>query len=137
MKTLELRVRRQCDNALTVARFLSTHPRVERVHYPGLADDPYHELARVQMSGFTGMLAFTVKGGLEEARRVTDRLQLILYASSLGGVESLASLPVRTSHLRYSPEDLVKAGVAPGMIRLSCGVESAEDLVSDLRSALG
>lgn len=137
MKTLELRVKRQCDNALTVARFLRNHPRVESVNYPGLEDDPYHARAKAQMSGYTGMLAFTVKGGLEEARRVTDRLGLILYASSLGGVESVASLPVRTSHIRYSPEDLAKAGVTPGMIRLSCGVESAEDLVLDLQSALG
>lgn len=137
MKTLELRVQRQCDNALAVARSLEKHPKVERVYYPGLESDPYHKLARSQMSGFTGMLAFSVKGGLEEARRVTDRLQLVLYASSLGGVESVASLPVRTSHIRYSPEDLVKAGVTPGMIRLSCGVESADDLVLDLQTALG
>ncbi len=137
MKTLEVRVRRQCDNALAVAKSLEKHPRVERVYYPGLESDPYHKLAGSQMSGFTGMLAFSVKGGLEEARRVTDRLKLILYASSLGGVESVASLPVRTSHIRYSPEDLVKAGVTPGMIRLSCGVESADDLVLDLQTALG
>ena len=137
MKTLELRVKRQCDNALAVAKSLEHHPRVERVYYPGLASDPYHKLASRQMSGFTGMLAFSVKGGLEEARQVTDRLKLILYASSLGGVESVASLPVRTSHIRYSPEDLVKAGVTPGMIRLSCGVESADDLVLDLQTALG
>lgn len=137
MKTLEIRVRRQCDNAMAVAQFLKTHPRVERVYYPGLEDDPYHALAERQMSGFTGMLTFSMKGGLEEARRVTDGLKLILYASSLGGVESVASLPVRTSHIRYSPEDLVKAGVTPGMIRLSCGVESADDLVADLRTALG
>ena len=136
MKTLELRVERQCANALALAEFLQNHKRVERVHYPGLKSDPFHSAAAAQMSGFTGMLAFTVRGGLEEARRVTDRLRLILYASSLGGVESVASLPVRTSHLRYSPEDLAKAGVTPGMIRLSCGVESAEDLLADLESAL-
>jgi cystathionine beta-lyase/cystathionine gamma-synthase len=136
MKTLELRVRAQCANAQAVAEFLKTHPRVQQVHYPGLPSDPYHELAKSQMSGFTGMLAFTVAGGLEEARRVTDRLKLILYASSLGGVESVASLPVRTSHLRYRPEDLARAGVSPGMIRLSCGVESADDLIADLKSAL-
>ena len=137
MKTLELRVERQCANALALAEFLRQHPQVERVHYPGLKDDPYHKAALAQMSGFTGMLAFTVRGGLEAARRVTDRLKLILYAPSLGGVESVATLPVRTSHLHYSPEDLVRSGVTPGMIRLSCGVESAEDLVSDLQSALG
>jgi cystathionine gamma-synthase len=137
MKTLELRVQRQCANAQAVAEFLKSHPRVESVCYPGLKDDPYHRAATAQMTGFTGMLAFTVKGGLEEARRVTDGFKLILYAASLGGVESVASLPVRTSHIRYGAADLAKAGVSPGMIRLSCGVESAADLISDLQSALG
>lgn len=137
MKTLEIRVQRQCVNAHKIAEFLSGHPRVESVNYPGLPSDVYHKTACKQMSAFTGMLAFTVKGGLEEARRITDGFKLVLYAPSLGGVETVASLPVRTSHLHYSPEDLITAGVTPGMIRLSCGIESPADLIADLKSALG
>jgi cystathionine beta-lyase/cystathionine gamma-synthase len=136
MKTLSLRVLRQCENAQRLAEFLAGHAQVEAVHYPGLASDVYHETAARQMSGYTGMLAFCVRGGLERARRVTDRLRLILYAPSLGGVESVASLPVRTSHLHYQPEDLARAGVTPGMIRLSCGIEDAADLIADLEQAL-
>jgi cystathionine beta-lyase/cystathionine gamma-synthase len=137
MKTVELRVRRQCENAMALAGFLSTHPKVESVNYPGLPSDPYHVLAKSQMSAFTGMLSFTVRGGLQMARKVTDRFDLILYAPSLGGVETLATLPVRTSHLHYSPEDLKRAGVSEGMIRISCGIEAADDLIADLKQALG
>jgi len=136
MKTLELRVRRQCENAQAIAEFLAGHPEVLSVNYPGLPSDPFHETAQRQMSAFGGMLAFTVKGGLEGARRVTDRMQLVLYAPSLGGVESIASLPVRTSHLYYGKEDLKRAGVSEGMIRLSCGIEAAADLIADLEQAL-
>jgi cystathionine beta-lyase/cystathionine gamma-synthase len=136
MKTLELRVMRQSQNAQKLAESLAGHPAVEKVDYPGLPDSGYHQIARKQMSAYTGMLAFTVKGGLEAARRVTDRLKLILYAPSLGGVESVASLPVRTSHLHYSPEDLERAGVTQGMIRISCGIESADDLIADTKQAL-
>jgi cystathionine beta-lyase/cystathionine gamma-synthase len=136
MKTLELRVMRQCQNAQQLALFLSDHPQVEKVDYPGLPGSGYHQIAQKQMSAYTGMLAFTVLGGLEAARRVTDRLKLVLYAPSLGGVESVASLPVRTSHLHYSPEDLERAGVTQGMIRISCGIESADDLIADIKQAL-
>ena len=136
MKTLELRVERQCHNAEKLADFLSGHPAVEQVHYPGLAADVYHQIAIKQMKAFTGMLAFTVRGGLEAARRVTDRLKLVLYAPSLGGVESVASLPVRTSHLHYTPEDLKRAGITEGMIRISCGIEASGDLIADLGQAL-
>jgi len=136
MKTLELRVHRQCANAMALAEFLSRHPKVEAVNYPGLPSDPYHRVAKSQMSAYTGMLAFTVKGGLAEARRVTDNLKLVLYAASLGGVESVASLPVRTSHLHYTKEDLATAGVSDGMIRISCGIEAGQDLIADLKQAL-
>lgn len=136
MKTLELRVQRQCTNAMALAEFFSGHPQVEAVDYPGLLNHQYHEVASRQMSAFGGMLAVTVKGGLEGARRVTDRLKLVLYAPSLGGVESVASLPVRTSHLFYSEEDLKRAGVSPGMIRISCGIESTDDLIADWKQAL-
>jgi methionine-gamma-lyase len=136
MKTLEVRMLRQCENAMRVARFLSTHPRVERVHYPGLASHPEHRLARKQMTGFGAMLAFDVKGGLAAARRFCDRVKLFILAVSLGGVESLVILPIYTSHDGMSAEELTAAGVNPGTVRMSVGLEDPEDLIDDLRQAL-
>jgi methionine-gamma-lyase len=136
MKTLELRVRRQCETALKVARFLERHPKVARVHYPGLTSHPQHRLARRQMRGFGSMLAFDMKGGLPAARRVCDRVRLFLLAASLGGVESLVVLPIYTSHYKMSPAELRAAAVEPGTVRVSIGLEAPEDLIADLRQAL-
>ena len=136
MKTLELRVRRQCENAMTVAKFMEKHPKVARVHYPGLASHPDHRLAKNQMRGFGSMLAFDLKGGLPAARRFCDRTRIFLLASSLGGVESLVVLPIYTSHYHMSNEELSKAGVSPGTVRVSVGLEDAADLLADLRQAL-
>ena len=136
LKTLELRVRRQCQTAMTVARFLERHPKVKRVHYPGLASHPDHRLARRQMRGFGGMLAFDISGGLPEARRFCDRTRIFMLAASLGGVESLIVLPIYTSHFRMSPGELAAAGVQPGTVRISVGLEDPADLLADLRQAL-
>jgi methionine-gamma-lyase len=136
LKTLGLRVRRQEQNALAVAQFLEAHPKVARVHYPGLASHPDHELAKRQMSGFGSMLAFDLKGGLSAARRFCDRVQLFLLAASLGGVESLVVLPIYTSHYRMSAAELARAGVTPGTVRVSVGLEDTEDLLADLKQAL-
>jgi methionine-gamma-lyase len=136
MKTLELRVRRQCENAMAVAKFLEKHPKVARVHYPGLPSHPDHKLARQQMRGFGAMLAFDHKGGLAGARRFGDRIRVFLLAASLGGVESLAVLPIYTSHYNMSPAELQAAGVSPGTVRVSVGLEDAKDLIEDLRQAL-
>lgn len=136
MKTLETRMRRQAATALQVARFLERHPKVARVHYPGLRSHPGHALARRQMSGFGAMLAFDLKGGLAAARRFGNRIRLFLLAGSLGGVESLAVLPIYTSHHHMSVEELAAAGVSPGTVRLSIGVEDAADLLADLKQAL-
>jgi methionine-gamma-lyase len=136
LKTLELRVRRQCDTAMSVARFLDRHPEVSRVHYPGLASHPDHRLARRQMRGFGGMLAFDLKGGLAAARRFCDRTQIFLLAASLGGVESLIVLPIYTSHYRMSTQELAAVGVQPGTVRVSVGLEDPRDLIADLRWAL-
>ena len=136
MKTLETRMRRQTATALQVARFLERHPKVARVHYPGLRSHPGHALARRQMSGFGAMLAFDLKGGLGAARRFGNRIRLFLLAGSLGGVESLAVLPIYTSHHHMSVEELAAAGVSPGTVRLSIGVEDAADLLADLKQAL-
>jgi methionine-gamma-lyase len=136
IKTLEVRVERQCANAMAVARFLARHPKVARVHYPGLPTHPDHRLAQRQMAGFGGMLAFDLKGGLPAARRLCDRVRIFLLAASLGGVESLVVLPIYTSHYRMSAKELTAAGVEPGTVRVSVGLEDPRDLIEDLRQAL-
>jgi cystathionine beta-lyase/cystathionine gamma-synthase len=136
LKTLEVRVQRQCQTAMAVACFLERHPKVTRVHYPGLASHPDHRLARCQMRGFGGMLAFDIKGGLPAARRFCDRTRIFMLAASLGGVESLIVLPIYTSHFRMSPGELAAAGVQAGTVRVSVGLEDPADLLADLRQAL-
>ena len=136
LKTLDVRVRRQCENAMAVAKSLARHPKVARVHYPGLASHPDHRLAKRQMSGFGSMLAFDLRGGLPAARRFCDRVRVFLLASSLGGVESLVVLPIYTSHYRMSAQELAAAGVEPGTVRVSVGLEDADDLIADLKQAL-
>jgi cystathionine beta-lyase/cystathionine gamma-synthase len=121
---------------MNVAKFLENHPKVARVHYPGLASHPDHALARRQMKGFGAMLAFDLKGGLAAARRFCDRVHVFLLAVSLGGVESLVSLPVYTSHYNMTTPELRAVGVGPGTVRVSVGIEDPEDLLNDLRQAL-
>ena len=137
LKTLPVRMQRHNATAGQVARFLAGDRRVTQVFYPGLASHPDHEIARAQMSGFGGMVTFEVPHGLDGAARVFDRLQVIRRATSLGGVDSLVSLPVLTSHYNYSDEDLRRAGVTPGMLRVSLGLEDEADLIEDLNQALG
>jgi cystathionine beta-lyase/cystathionine gamma-synthase len=127
LRTLEMRVDRHNANALAVAEFLETHPRVRRVYYPGLASHPQHALAKRQMTGFGGLLSFEVEGTFDDARRVIDRLRLVHSAVSLGGVESLAAQPAA-----MWPETDSLAS----LVRLSVGVESARDLIDDLSQAL-
>ena len=136
MKTLEVRVPRQCQTALTVARYLEEHPKVARVHYPGLPSHPDHKLAKRQMKGFGAMMAFDLKGGLAAARRFCDRTRVFLLAASLGGVESLVVLPIYSSHYRMSVAELRAAGLEPGTVRVSIGLEDPADLIEDLRQAL-
>jgi methionine-gamma-lyase len=136
LKTLEVRVDRQCRTALAVARFLQRHPKIARVYYPGLESHPNHRLAQRQMRGYGGMLAFDVKGGLSAARRFCDRAKIFLLAASLGGVESLIVLPIYTSHYGMSKVELEAAGVSPGTVRVSIGLEDASDLIADMRQAL-
>jgi methionine-gamma-lyase len=136
MKTLHLRVPRQCENALALARRLEGHPGVLRVLYPGLPSHPGHDVARRQMSAFGGMVTLVLAGGLPAAERFYDRLRLVARAASLGGVESLASLPLHTSHYGLPEEKLREAGIDPGMVRLSMGVEDTDDLIADVEQAL-
>jgi methionine-gamma-lyase len=136
VRTLGVRIERQCENAMAVAKFLEKHAKVSRVHYPGLASHPDHKLAKKQMRGFGTMLAFDLKGGLPAARRFCDRVQLFLLAASLGGVESLVILPIYSSHYNMSAEELQRADVRPGTVRVSIGLEDPQDLVADLKQAL-
>jgi cystathionine beta-lyase/cystathionine gamma-synthase len=136
LKTLAVRMERHNQNGLKVAEFLSGHSKVNRVFYPGLSTHPQFNLAKSQMRGFGGMVCFEVKGGLESAIKVIDSLKIFINATSLGGVESLASLPVLTSHFGFEETDLERADVTPGMIRLSCGIEDGDDLVEDLKQGL-
>jgi cystathionine beta-lyase/cystathionine gamma-synthase len=136
MKTMALRVAQHNANAQRVAECLVKHPAIARVYYPGLPSHPDHGIAKKQMRGFGGVVTIDVHGGRDAAFRAFDRLQLIKRAASLGGVESICSLPVLTSQFGLSDEALATAGVTKGMIRISIGLEDAQDLVDDLNQAL-
>jgi len=136
LKTLPIRMERHCSNALRIATWLEAQPAVRRVYYPGLESHPDYTLARKQMSAFGGMVTFSL-GDKERAFRFWDRQKLIARAASLGGTESISSLPILFSHTGYSREELARAGVDEGMVRLSVGLEDPEDLIADLSQALG
>src|SRR5262245_44455177 len=136
LKTLPLRMARHNTNAQAVAEFLASHPGVSQVFYPGLPSHPDHDIARRQMTGFGGMVCFDLGGDFDRAARLYDRLTLIKRAASLGGVESLISMPVLTSQWGHTDEQLREAGVSRGMLRLSVGLEDPADLIADLDQAL-
>ena len=136
LKTLAIRMREHDRNARLVAAFLSEHPKVARVFYPGLPKNPQRDLAQRQMSGFGGMISFEVKGGLEPARHVVERTELFTLAESLGGVESLIELPAAMTHASIPAETRRAHGVADGLVRISVGIEDVADLISDLDRAL-
>jgi len=137
LKTLALRMRQHCENAMQVACFLERHARVKRVYYPGLESHAQHALAARQMvGGFGGMLSFEVSGGVDAAREVARRTRLFTLAESLGGVESLIELPALMTHASLPAERRKEIGIDDGLIRLSVGIEEAADLMSDLEQAL-
>jgi cystathionine beta-lyase/cystathionine gamma-synthase len=137
LKTLPLRIARHNTNAQAVAEFLAQDRRVSQVYYPGLPSHPDHGIAGRQMLGFGGMVCFDLDGRFDRAEQVYDRLQIVKRAASLGGIESLISMPVLTSQWGHSDEQLRAAGVTRGMLRLSVGLEDVEDLIEDLNQALG
>ena len=138
LKTLPLRMRRSSESALEIASRLERHPRVERVLYPGLPSHPQHALAKRQMAnGASGIVTFFLKGGLPEARRFLERLEVFTLAESLGGVESLVDHPAIMTHASVPPEARAKLGISDALVRLSIGIEDAEDLAADLSAALG
>ncbi|MBI3873290.1 MAG: aminotransferase class I/II-fold pyridoxal phosphate-dependent enzyme [candidate division Zixibacteria bacterium] len=136
IKTLALRMERHNNNALALARWLAGQPQVSRVHYPGLADHPGHAIAARQMKGFGGVVAVDIRGGYEAAARFVDHLRVIINAASLGGVESLVSLPVLTSHVHATEAERREVAVTDGTVRISVGIESVDDLKADLAAAL-
>jgi cystathionine beta-lyase/cystathionine gamma-synthase len=136
VKTLAVRVERQNQSALRIAEFLSKHPKVARVHYPMLKGHADYELAKKQLAGAGGVLSFEVEGSGADACRLTEALNLFILAPSLGGVESLVSIPVLTSHAMIDPELRRKMGVTDQMIRLSVGIENVDDLIADLENGL-
>ncbi len=136
IRTLEVRVRATCENALKLARALSHHPRVARVYYPGLENDPGHELAKRQMKAFGGIVAIDLVGGEREAEKLFNSFRLIRTAPSLGGVETLVSYPVYSSHGGFSDGQLRAAGVSAATARFAVGIEAADDIIADVTQAL-
>ncbi|MEM0134757.1 MAG: PLP-dependent transferase [Thermoplasmatales archaeon] len=136
LKTLGIRMKVHNENAMEVARFLSEHKKVEKVLYPGLDSSPNYSVAKRNLKGFGGMVSFELAGGLEAAKKMSKKLKIFSYAPSLGGVESLFTLPAETSHLNLTPTERREAGIADGLIRMSVGIEDKEDLVEDLKAAL-
>jgi cystathionine gamma-synthase len=137
LKTFELRMERHNANGLAVARFLAAHPKVERVYYPGLETHAYHEVAKRTMRGFGGLVTFQVKGDWRATAAVVDAVRIPRIAPSLGGVESLIEKPLVMSYYECTPDERRAFGIPDNMIRLSCGIENAEDLIADLKQALG
>jgi methionine-gamma-lyase len=136
IKTLAVRVERQNSNAQSLAEFLDQQEEVETVYYPGLASHPGHSLASRQMRGYGGMLSFEVRGGLQAGEKFLNSLQLATHAVSLGGTETLAVHPASTTHAPLTPEERLRGQISDGLIRISVGLESAEDLIRDFRQAL-
>ncbi len=137
IKTLHVRMQRHCENGRAVAEYLNTHPKVEKVFWPGLESHPNHDIAKKQMKDFGGMLSFTIKGNFEAAVDFVKKLKTFTLAESLGGVESLAGHPASMTHASIPKEEREKSGVVDSLIRLSVGIEDEKDLLADLEQALG
>lgn len=136
LKTLEVRMDRHCENASKVAEFLENHPAIEKVYYPGLKSFPQHELAKKQMKQPGAMIAFEIKGGLEEGIKVMNAVELCGLAVSLGDTETLIQHPASMTHSPYTPEEREESGISDGLVRLSIGLETVDDIINDLKTAL-
>jgi methionine-gamma-lyase len=132
LKTLGIRMDRHCTNAMEVAKYLEAHPMVKVVHYPGLESFPQHELAKEQMKGFGGMIAFELKGGFEAAEKLLNNLEIISLAVSLGGVDTLIQHPASMTHAGVAKEERLRGGITDGLVRISVGIEDVEDIIEDL-----
>lgn len=136
LKTLEIRMQKHCANAKAIAEFLDGHPMVEKVYYPGLKSHEGHDIAARQMADFGGMMSFEVKGGRAAGAKLVNSLHLVTVAVSLGDAETLIEHPASMTHSTYTEEELAASGIAAGLIRLSAGLENAEDIIADLKQAL-
>ncbi len=136
IKTLSLRMSRHCENAQAIAEFLEAHSKVERVTYPGLPSHPQHDIAKAQMSGFSGMIAFELKDGAEAGRRLMNTVKLCGLAESLGSVETMITHPATMTHADVPAEDRRKRGLTDGLVRLSVGIEDVDDIIEDLEQGL-
>ena len=136
LKTLHLRMKRHEESAMAIAEFLEGHSKIDRVLYPGLASHPQHAIAKAQMSGFSGMIAFELTGGTEAGKRLMNNVQLCGLAESLGSVETMITHPASMTHVDVPAEDRRKRGLTDGLVRLSVGIEDVEDIIADLESAL-
>ncbi len=138
IKTLHVRMQRHCENGKAVAEYLAKHPKIEKVYWPGFENHPNHKIAKSQMSDFGGMISFTTKGNnYEESIRIVEKLKVFTLAESLGGVESLSGHPASMTHASIPKEEREKTGVVDSLIRLSVGIEDIDDLIADLKQALG
>lgn len=138
IKTLHVRMQRHCENGRAVAEFLMSHPKIEDVYWPGFENHPNHEIAKSQMSDFGGMVSFTTNGNnYNEAIKIVENLKIFTLAESLGGVESLAGHPASMTHASIPKEERQKTGIVDSLIRLSVGIEDKEDLIADLKQAIG
>jgi methionine-gamma-lyase len=137
MKTFELRMQRHCENAMKVANYLEKHPAVACVYYPGLESHPDHVLAKKQMSDYGGMLSFELKGGLKAGESMMNKVKLMTLAVSLGNVDSLVQHPASMTHANVPREVRLASGISDGLVRLSVGIENAEDILADLEQSLG
>ncbi|RNC92435.1 MAG: cystathionine gamma-synthase [Allomuricauda sp.] len=138
IKTLHVRMQRHCENGEAVANYLKNHPKIEKVYWPGFEDHPNHDVAKSQMDGFGGMISFIPKGSsFEEAIKIVEKLKVFTLAESLGGVESLAGHPASMTHASIPKAEREKSGVVDSLIRLSVGIEDADDLIADLEQAIG
>ncbi|HAA01399.1 MAG TPA: cystathionine gamma-synthase [Flavobacteriales bacterium] len=137
IKTLHLRMERHCSNGEKIAHFLRSHPKIEKVYWPGFEDHPNHAIAKKQMRGFGGMISFVYKGNIEETFKLASSFNVFSLAESLGGVESLINHPATMTHASIPKEEREKAGVVDSLLRLSVGVEDCDDLLADLKQALG
>ena len=136
LKTLPIRMERHCSNAHKIALYLESHDAIEKVIYPGLESHPQHEIAKKQMNGFGGMISVVLKGGLESATKFLERTELFSLAESLGGVESLIEHPAIMTHASIPPEIREEIGISDGLVRLSVGIESIDDLMLDIENSL-
>ena len=136
VKTLAIRIERAQENAMRVAEFLATHPKIAWIKYPGLPSHPQYELAKKQMSGFGSMMSFGLKGGFAAGEKLMNNVHLALLAVSLGGVETLIQHPASMTHAAVSKENKLAAGITDELVRFSVGIEDVEDIIADLKNGL-